>query len=202
MLSIREAIAVEGKYDVVRLAAVVDTVIVPVHGFALFKNPEQMALLGRLAEARGLLVLTDSDSAGFVIRDAIAAAIPPERLKHAYIPEIVGKERRKTAPSKAGLLGVEGMDTATLEAVIRRSGATVLGEDTPPPAPFFTRTDLYDAGLMGAPDAAAKRAALCRALGLPQGLSTTRLLQVINTCLTPEALSEILYSQGDSRFDC
>lgn len=192
MLKIREAIAVEGKYDVVRLSAVVDTVIVPVHGFALFKNPEQMALLRRFAEVRGLLVLTDSDGAGFVIRDAIAAAIPPEHLKHAYIPEVAGKERRKAAPSKAGLLGVEGIDNATLEAVIRRSGATVLGEDCAPPVPFFTRADLYDAGLMGAPDAAARRAALCGALGLPQGLSTSRLLQVINTCLTPESLADAL----------
>ena len=195
MLTIREAIAVEGKYDAVRLAGVVDTVIVPVHGFALFKNPEQMALRRRLAEARGLRVLTDSDGAGFVIRDAIAAAVPPALIKHAYIPEIPGKERRKAAPSKAGLLGVEGIDNATLEAVIRRSGATVLNEDVPPAAPFFTRADLYECGLTGTPDAAARRAALCRALGLPQGLSTTRLLQVINTCLTPEALAQALQAQ-------
>ena len=194
MLSIREVLVVEGKYDVVRLRGVVDTVIVPVHGFALFRRPEQLALLRRFAAARGLLVLTDSDGAGFVIRNKNAATVDPALVKHAYIPEIAGKERRKAAPSKAGLLGVEGIDNATLEAVIRRSGATVLGEQTPPSLPFLTRADLYDCGLMGTPDAAARRAALCDALGFPRGLSTARLLDAVNTCLTPDAFDEALAS--------
>ena len=192
MLKIREVIVTEGKYDVVRLRSVVDTMIVPVGGFSVFRDKEQMALLRRLADSCGLLVLTDSDAAGFLIRDHIAAAFPPAQIKHAYIPEVPGKERRKPRPSKEGLLGVEGIDGATLEAAIRAAGATVIGEENAPPAPFLTRAGLYEAGLTGTPCAAERREKLLRSLGLPHYLSTARLVEAVNRLLTPETFAAAL----------
>ena len=126
MLRIREAIVVEGRYDKNTLAQVVDTVILETSGFGIFKDREQLALLRRVAERRGLIVLTDSDGAGFVIRNHLKSALPPELVKHAYVPDRYGKERRKRRPGREGKLGVEGMDRAVLEAALLRAGATVL----------------------------------------------------------------------------
>ena len=186
MIAIKEAIVVEGKYDKIKLESVVDTVIVPTDGFGLFRNKEQMAMLRRLADARGLLVLTDSDSAGFVIRNHLIGSIPPDRIKHAYIPELVGKERRKSAPSKEGLLGVEGMDAATLEHALRRAGATILGEEDIVQTAGIDRMRLFEDGLIGADQAADRRRALCEMWGLPTKLSTARLLEVINATMSEE----------------
>ena len=183
---IREAIVVEGKYDKIKLESVVDTVIVPTDGFGLFRDKEQMALLRRLASTRGLLVLTDSDSAGFVIRNHLIGSIPPEQIKHAYIPELVGKERRKSAPSKEGLLGVEGMNVAVLEQALRRAGATIVGEAETVPSAGIDRMRLFEDGLVGADNSADRRRALCAMWGLPTKLSTARLLEVINATMTAE----------------
>ncbi len=186
MIAIREAIVVEGKYDKIRLESVVDTVIVPTDGFGLFRDKEQLALLRRLAETRGLLVLTDSDSAGFVIRNHLIGAIPTGQIKHAYIPELAGKERRKTAPSKEGLLGVEGMDTATLEQALRRAGATVLDEETAVSTAGIDRLRLFEDGLIGADGSADRRRRLLAMWGLPGKLSTARMLEVINATMDLE----------------
>lgn len=194
MIAIREAIVVEGKYDKIRLESVVDTVIIPTDGFGLFRDKEQLTLLRRLAEKRGLLVLTDSDSAGFVIRNHLIGVIPPEQIKHAYIPEIVGKERRKSAPSKEGLLGVEGMDTAVLEQALRRAGATILGEDTPYETAGIDRLRLYEDGLIGGEGSAIRRKRLLNRWGLPDKLSTARLLEVINATMTAEAYEKSVQS--------
>ena len=131
MLTIREAIVVEGRYDKNTLSQVVDTLILETNGFGIFKDPERMSLLRRAAERRGLIVLTDSDGAGFVIRNRIRGSIPAEHLKHAYIPDVYGKEKRKRQRGREGKLGVEGMSPQVLEQVLRRAGATVLDAQAP-----------------------------------------------------------------------
>ena len=187
MRRVHQAIVVEGKHDVVRVRSAVDAVVVATDGFRLFKDTEKMALLRRLAATRGLIILTDSDSAGGVIRNHLLGSIPVEQLRQAYIPPIPGKERRKATPSKEGLLGVEGMDAATVVTALERAGATFEGEDTPPWESLgLTKADLMEWGLTGAPDAATRRQRLLTALGLPRYLSAARLLEVLNTTVTAE----------------
>ena len=147
MRKIREVIVVEGRYDKNALSQVVDTLILETRGFHIFKDPEQLSLLRRAAEMRGLIILTDSDGAGFVIRSRIKGAVPQRWVKHAYIPDIPGKERRKRQPGKEGKLGVEGMSPQVLEQVLRRAGATVLDETAPErESPGLTKADLFAAG--------------------------------------------------------
>ena len=173
MFHIREAIVVEGRYDKNTLSQVVDTLILETGGFQIFKDPEKMALLQRAARRRGLIVLTDSDGAGFVIRNRIKGAVPAQFLKHAYIPDVYGKERRKRRPGKEGKLGVEGMPPAVLEEVLRRAGATFLEEDAPERrgGPPLTKGELFAAGLSGGPDSAEKRRTLLKRLELPEHMS-------------------------------
>lgn len=196
MIRIREAIVVEGRYDRARLASAVDAVIVETSGFAIFRDREQLALLRLLAEQRGLLILTDSDGAGFLIRDYLGGAIPSDQVKHAYIPEIRGKEPRKRTPSGEGLLGVEGVDTALIVDALRRAGATIEGEDIPRPEPFLDKARLYADGLSGRPDSAARRARLLARLGLPSKLSANRLIETVNAAVPLDryagALAEVL----------
>lgn len=192
MIHIREAVVVEGRYDAARLRAVTDALIVETDGFGIFRHPERLAFLRRLAETRGLLILTDSDSAGFVIRDYLSGAIPASRIRHAYIPPVPGKERRKAAPSREGLLGVEGMEVSTLERVLIEAGATV-GDAAAPAEPVpMTKADLFADGLSGRPESAVRRRALLRQLGLPETLSSSRLLAVVNTALGRKKYEEAL----------
>lgn len=181
MLTIREAIVVEGRYDTIRLSQLVDTVIVQTNGFRLFHDKEQIALLRRLAQTRGLVVLTDSDSAGFVIRDHISSFIPKEQLKHAYIPPCQGKEKRKRTASKEGLLGVEGVSDEAILQALRTAGVT---EDNTERTTYMTPLRLFEDGLMGGADSKKKREALCDALSLPRYLSTSRLCEVLNTAFS------------------
>ena len=194
MLHIREAVAVEGRYDKNALSQVVDTLILETGGFQIFKDPEQMALLERAARRRGLIVLTDSDGAGFVIRNRIKGTIPARYLKHAYIPDVYGKERRKRQPGKEGKLGVEGMPPAVLEQVLRRAGATFLEEDSLSrcAGPPLTKADLAAAGLSGGAGSAEKRRDLLRRLELPEHMSASALLAVLNGCYSRAEAEEIL----------
>lgn len=193
MLRIREAIVVEGRYDKNTLSQLVDTLILETAGFGIFKNEEQMALLRRVAAQRGLIVLTDPDGAGFVIRNRLKGAIPQEQLKHAYVPDILGKERRKVRPGKEGKLGVEGMSQTILIEALRRAGATFLEEEDSRAEPVhLTKTDLMMLGLAGGADSAVRRGALLRALNLPEHMSANALLQVLNTCCTREELAAAL----------
>lgn len=194
MLRIREAIVVEGRYDRNALSQVVDGVILETSGFSVFQDSEKLNLLRRLAAQRGLIILTDSDGAGFVIRNFLKGAIPPEQVKHAYIPDVYGKERRKRAPGKEGKLGVEGMDPKVLRQALLRAGATVEGEDAAHPRGVLTAADLFSLGLTGTPDAAARRTALLRRLDLPTHLSSKALLAVLNALYTPEELTQLLAS--------
>lgn len=191
-VAIREAVVVEGKYDAIRLRSVVDATIVETDGFGIFRQPEKLELLKRLALVQGLIVLTDSDSAGFVIRDRISGALPKERVKHAYIPEITGKERRKSKPSKEGLLGVEGVDGETVLAALWRAGATSLDGTVERPVPYLTKARLYEDGLSGREDSARRRTALLKRLLLPTKLSANRLIEVLNVLLTEQEYEEIL----------
>ncbi len=182
MLRLKEALVVEGKYDKIKLSSLVDGVIVETRGFGIFRDEEKLGYLRRLAEERGLIVLTDSDGAGFLIRGKIASCVQKGKVLHAYIPDVMGKERRKAAPSKEGKLGVEGMDLATLRQALERAGATFLGERPAPEtkAEKITKADLYGLGLSGGPDSGEKRKALQRALGLPERLSSNGLLDALN----------------------
>ena len=188
MMHIREAIVVEGRYDKNTLSQVVDTLILETGGFQLFQDPERMALLDRAARRRGLVVLTDSDGAGFVIRNRIKGAIPAQFLKHAYIPDIYGKERRKRRPGKEGKLGVEGMPPQVLEQVLRRAGATFLEVEAQAAlsGPPLTKGDLFAAGLAGGPGSGEKRQALLKRLELPEHMSANALLAVLNGCYSRE----------------
>ncbi len=203
MLRIREAIVVEGRYDRNTLSQVVDTLILETSGFGLFRDPEKMALLRRAAAKRGLIVLTDPDGAGFVIRNRIRGAVPPEQVKHAYVPDLFGKERRKRKAGREGKLGVEGMSPAILEQALRRAGATFLEETGDGCACFppLTKADFFAAGLSGCPDSAAKRLALLRRLELPEHMSANALLQVLNGCYSRSEAMEILGLEKSSGSD-
>jgi ribonuclease M5 len=216
-IKIQEALVVEGKYDKNTLAQIIDAPIFVTDGFGIFKDPEKLALLRMVAERRGLIVLTDSDGAGLVIRNHLKGTIPPERVKHAYIPDVFGKERRKAAPGKEGKLGVEGMTPEVLIAALRNAGATVLEEpavgasiarplpDDPPlrtsdACPYesegdpITKTDLFDLGLTGRPDSRKNRKVLQKALALPENLSANALLTALNCIMTREELAGFLAS--------
>ena len=186
MLKIREAIVVEGRYDKIALEPLVDTAIFTTEGFGIFRDREKMDLLRRVAEKRGLIVLTDPDGAGLVIRNRLKSCIPPEHLKHAYIPDVPGRERRKKAPSRAGTLGVEGMRPEVLSEALSRAGATRTdGEE----GPGVTKADLYALGLFGRENSAELRRRLQKALGLPERLSANALLDAVNSLYRREEFS-------------
>lgn len=193
MKRVRQAIVVEGKHDVIRVRSAVDALVVSTEGFRIFKDKEKMALLRRLAAVRGLIVLTDSDTAGGVIRNHLLSCIPADQLQQAYIPPIPGKEKRKAASSKEGLLGVEGMDAATVVAALTRGGAVFEDEDRPPQTNLaLTKGDWMALGLSGTADSAHRRARLARMLGVPTYLSANRLLELVNATVTAAEWVELL----------
>ena len=191
MVKIREAIVVEGRYDKNTLSQILDATILETSGFGIFKDKQQMELLRNVAQKRGLIVFTDSDGAGFVIRNHIKSAIPGKYLKHAYIPDIAGKERRKREAGKEGKLGVEGMTREIILESLRRAGATIEGEDTPAQQ-SITKQDMMELGLSGGADASAKRLALLKKLSLPEHMSANAMLQALNLLLTTEELYELV----------
>ena len=190
MKKIKEVIVVEGRYDKNAVSQVVDAAVVTLGGFAVFNDREKLAFLRRLAERQGLIVLTDSDGAGFVIRNYLKGALPKDRVKQAYIPDIRGKERRKRAPGKEGKLGVEGMRPDVLLEALRRAGATFLDEteETRPQKTPITKADLFELGLTGGPDSAAKRRALLKRLDLPEHLTANGMLEALNLLYSREEL--------------
>ena len=191
MLKIKEAIVVEGRYDKNTLSQIVDAPILETSGFGIFKDREQMSFLRQVAERRGLIVFTDSDGAGFVIRNHIKSAIPSKYLKHAYIPDVYGKEKRKAAPGKEGKLGVEGLPPEILLDALRRAGATIEGQDSPGKK-GITKQDLMARGLSGGANAGAKRQLLLKKLGLPERMSANAMLQALNLLCSLEELDAIL----------
>ncbi|MBD8990270.1 MAG: DUF4093 domain-containing protein [Clostridiales bacterium] len=192
MLKIREAIVVEGRYDKNTLAQIVDAPILETKGFGLFKDPKQLELLRSVAKKRGLIVLTDSDGAGFVIRNHIKSAIAAKYLKHAYIPDVAGKEKRKAAPGKEGKLGVEGMSPEVLLAALKNAGATIEGESMAQENDQITKQDFVEFGLSGGLNASERRKRLENRLHLPEHMSANALLQALNLLLSREELAEIV----------
>ena len=168
-----------------------DAPILETSGFGIFKDKQQMALLRRIAEKRGLIVFTDSDGAGFVIRNHLKSALPAKYLKHAYIPDIPGKERRKSRPGREGKLGVEGMSPEIILDALKKAGATIEGEDSPKNR-GITKQDMMELGLSGTPDAGAKRLALLKKLDLPEHMSANALLQALNLICSLEDLQKLL----------
>ncbi len=199
-IRIKEALVVEGKYDKNTLAQLVDAPIFVTEGFGIFKDPEKLALLRAAAEKRGLIVLTDSDGAGLVIRNHLKGAIDPALVKHAYISDVFGKEKRKAAPGKEGKLGVEGMTPAVLLQALRNAGATIIdgpvgaaiGRQPDAESIEITKIDLYELGLTGKPDSKERRRALQKRLGLPENLSTNALLTALNCVTTREELAGMM----------
>ena len=193
MIKIKEAIVVEGRYDKNTLSQIVDSPILETSGFGIFKNKEQLAFLRKVAQQRGLIVFTDSDGAGFVIRNYLKGAIPVHQVKHAYIPDIPGKERRKATPGKEGKLGVEGMSPTVLERSLRQCGATFLeGEQGNLFDNGLTKADLCAAGLSGGAESGKKRLELLKKLALPEHMSANGLLAVLNSCYPLEEARQIL----------
>ena len=197
MIKIREAIVVEGRYDKNTLSQIVDAPILETSGFGIMKNKQQLALLRKVAANRGLVVLTDSDGAGFVIRNYLKSAIPADQLKHAYIPDIEGKEKRKTAPGKEGKLGVEGMRPEVIVEAIRKAGATIEGETQSRTVGNITKQDFMELGLSGGTNSKVKRLKLLRKLDLPEHTSSNALLQAINLLLDIDELREIIGVNDD-----
>lgn len=195
MIAVQEAILVEGRYDKNALSQVVDAAIFETDGFGVMKDKEKIAFLRNVAEKRGLIVFTDSDGAGFVIRNRLKSLLPPEKLLHAYIPQIPGKERRKAKGGKEGLLGVEGMTPEIILDSLRKCGAHFLGEDAPSPHGDITRQDLYTMGLTGGEGSREKRQRIKKAYGLPSHLGTNGFLDALNLITTKQDLLALLENQ-------
>ncbi len=192
MIKIKQAIIVEGKYDKIKLSGLVDTVIITTDGFGLYKDREKAALIRALAQKTGIIILTDSDSAGFKIRSRIKSIVNGGEIINAYIPDIYGKERRKTGFSKEGKLGVEGMSEEVLLDALKKAGAAVQEGEKKPAGSTVTKADLLDAGLCGGENSSQKRAALQKRLGLPERLSANGLLEIINVMYTREEFFKLI----------
>ena len=193
MIKIKEAIIVEGKYDRIRLAALFDTAIIETGGFRVFKDDEKKTVIRRLAQARGIVILTDSDGAGFVIRNFLKGIISDkDMIKQAYIPDISGKEKRKAQPSKQGLLGVEGMTDEIIVNAVLNSGVRVVGEEARKVGGEITKTDFFNYGLTGGENSGAFRKAVLKKLGFPQYMTTNAMLSAVNLIYSKEEFEEIL----------
>lgn len=200
MIRVREAILVEGRYDANAVHQVVDAIVLETGGFRIFNDKDQLRLLRRIAATRGLILLTDSDGAGFVIRNYLKGALPAGSIKQAYIPDIQGKERRKRHSSKEGKLGVEGMRPDVILQALRRAGATIEQEGSASISnDVITKADFYEWGLSGRTDSAKRRAAVLHALDLPAHMTANALLEFINAVGTRADIEQIVQqiSAGD-----
>lgn len=178
MIKLKEAVIVEGKYDKIKLSSLVDGLIITTDGFGIFKDREKRELIKTLAKKRGIIILTDSDSAGFLIRSHIKGFVSEGEIKNVFIPDVFGKEKRKSAPSKEGKLGVEGMDRELLENALKKAG--IVEKKTNPNAKKVLKSDLFEDGISGGADSKAKRTRLLKELGLPERMSANALLETVN----------------------
>lgn len=190
MKKISQVIIVEGKYDQIKLSSIVDALIITTDGFRIFKDKEKRELIKTVGEKNGVIVFTDSDAAGFKIRAFLTSILPKEMIKHAYIPNIEGKEKRKDSPSKEGLLGVEGVDDETIVAALDRAGAQF--EIIDPNDKQITKFDLFEFGLSGKEDSSTLRRRFLKTMGLPQRMSTNSMLNVLNTLISYNEFKEIM----------
>ncbi len=193
-IKLTEAVIVEGKYDKIKLSNILDAFIIETNGFAVFKDKTKLSFIKKLAKERGIIILTDSDHAGFMIRNYISSGVPKEQIKNVYIPDIFGKEKRKNAPSKEGKLGVEGMTKEVIVEALSKAGITSSKSVCSDPV---TTVDFYNLGLTGGAGSKAKRKALCKALDLPEFLSTSSLISCINNFMTKEEFYSVCQNLGD-----
>lgn len=184
MIRLTQAVIVEGKYDKIKLSSVLDALIIETNGFHIFKDKEKLSLIKKLAETRGIIIMTDSDAAGFKIRSYIGGSVDPSQVCHAYIPDILGKEHRKMKPSSEGKIGVEGVSVEIILDALKR--ANVIATEAVERTRLITKSDLYEAGLNGGADSKEKRCELLNKLGLPSRLSSTSMLSVLNAIMTYE----------------
>lgn len=192
-LHLEQAVIVEGKYDKIKLSNIIDAFIIETNGFAIFKDKEKLAFIKKLALERGIIIITDSDHAGFMIRNRISKGVPKEQIINVYIPDVYGKEKRKIEPSKEGKIGVEGMTKKVLLDAFSRAGVSttsIIGDNP------VTTTDFYDLGLTGAPNSKEKRKELCKKLELPEFLSTNALISCINSMMSKEELYNLFNKKG------
>lgn len=193
-IKLSEAVIVEGKYDKIKLSNILDAFIIETNGFAVFKDKTKLSFIKKLAKERGIIILTDSDHAGFMIRNYISSGVPKEQIKNVYIPDVFGKEKRKIAPSKEGKLGVEGMTKEVIVEALSKAGITSSKSVCSDPV---TTVDFYDLGLTGGAGSKAKRKALCKTLDLPEFLSTSSLISCINNFMTKEEFYSVCQNLGD-----
>lgn len=193
-IKLSEAVIVEGKYDKIKLSNILDAFIIETNGFAVFKDKTKLSFIKKLAKERGIIILTDSDHAGFMIRNYISSGVPKEQIKNVYIPDVFGKEKRKNAPSKEGKLGVEGMTKEVIVEALSKAGITSSKSVCSDPV---TTVDFYDLGLTGGAGSKAKRKALCKALDLPEFLSTSSFISCINNFMTKEDFYSFCQNLGD-----
>lgn len=193
-IKLSEAVIVEGKYDKIKLSNILDAFIIETNGFAVFKDKTKLSFIKKLAKERGIIILTDSDHAGFMIRNYISSGVPKEQIKNVYIPDIFGKEKRKNTPSKEGKLGVEGMTKEVIVEALSKAGITSSKSVCSDPV---TTVDFYDLGLTGGAGSKAKRKALCKVLDLPEFLSTSSLISCINNFMTKEEFYSVCQNLGD-----
>lgn len=193
-IKLTEAVIVEGKYDKIKLSNILDAFIIETNGFAVFKDKTKLSFIKKLAKERGIIILTDSDHAGFMIRNYISSGVPKEQIKNVYIPDVFGKEKRKNAPSKEGKLGVEGMTKEVIVEALSKAGITSSKSVCSDPV---TTVDFYNLGLTGGAGSKAKRKALCKALDLPEFLSTSSLISCINNFMTKEEFYSVCQNLGD-----
>ena len=192
MYKVEQAIIVEGKYDKIKLASIVDGLIIQTDGFGIFKNRDMRAMIRKLAETKGIVILTDSDTAGFKIRRYISSFAPVDKIKHAYIPDVSGKEKRKIAPGKEGKIGVEGMPVEVIVKALETAG--VLGEKSAADEEKekLTKYDMYELGLSGRENSFEKRRKVLEKLELPEYISANALLDIVNTLMTAEEFKDMV----------
>ncbi len=189
MIKLDMPVIVEGKYDIIKLSNIIDGIIIKTDGFGIFKDKEKQRLIRRLAEEKGIIVLTDSDSAGFMIRNFISSVVPTEKIINVYIPDVLGKEKRKTEAGKEGKLGVEGMKENVLLEAFRKAGVLCEKSESTERR-LITNLDLYEWGFSGKSDSKSKRQALLKSLALPERMSTSSLVKILNTFVTYEEFIE------------
>ncbi len=195
MIYLSEAVIVEGKYDKIKLANFLDAEIITTDGFRIFKNKEKLSMIRRIAEKRGIIILTDSDSAGFVIRGHLSGFIDPKYIKNVFVPEVKGKERRKEKASAQGLLGVEGLSEETIVEALKKAGVGLDG--TAENRSKITSADLYRLGLAGTDNSRERREKLLKSLDLPTGMSNSQMLTALNSLYSVKELEDFLKGENE-----
>ena len=200
MLKVEQAIVVEGKYDKIKLESIIDATIVVTNGYGIFKDREKLELIRFYARKKGIIILTDSDGAGFKIRGFLKGSVPEGSIKNVYIPDIFGKEKRKVKPSAEGKLGVEGIKKELIVEAFRKAGINFVSEEGAEKTErnHVTRTDIYEAGLTGTPESSEKRKKLLKKLGLPERLSTSGMLEALNTMMSAEEFYEMMNKEKEN----